>query len=237
MKNQPHTRKYHFIYKTTRINSDAYYIGMHSADVLEDSYLGSGIILNSSIKKYGRAAHKREVLELLPSREALKIREAELLTPEVLLDPMCMNITSGGGGGGIGINNSFFGRNHTVESKLKIVATRIGVSLKNDHKEKLSKASSEGLSKHYLITRPDGSTDIVKGLKRFCQENDLVYPTLFATIKKGVPSGGWLVRRVQESAQPSRDRGSEQQRTSLGRSSHIVRGQSSKQPTRDSARA
>ena len=65
-------KKYYFIYKTTCIISNRFYIGMHSTNNLEDGYLGSGIFLNNSIKKYGRQNHKIEILEYLDDMISLR---------------------------------------------------------------------------------------------------------------------------------------------------------------------
>ena len=46
-------KKYHFIYKTTNLINDKFYIGMHSTDDLNDKYIGSGKRLWYSINKYG----------------------------------------------------------------------------------------------------------------------------------------------------------------------------------------
>ena len=92
-------RKYHFIYKTTCSVNGKYYYGMHSTDDLEDGYIGSGTRLWHSIKKHGRENFKLEILEFCLDRESLKQREAELITEEMLSDPMCMNLTLGGGCG------------------------------------------------------------------------------------------------------------------------------------------
>jgi hypothetical protein len=70
---------------------------MHSTDNLEDGYIGSGTYLWHSIKKYGRENFKMEILEFCTNRESLKTREAELITEEMLKDPMCMNLSFGGG--------------------------------------------------------------------------------------------------------------------------------------------
>jgi arsenate reductase-like glutaredoxin family protein len=91
-------RKFHYVYKITR-NDGKYYIGMHSTDDMDDGYFGSGKILWYSIRKHGKEAHIKEILELLPSREALKHREKQLNTDELRADVMCMNIAPGGGGG------------------------------------------------------------------------------------------------------------------------------------------
>jgi hypothetical protein len=75
-----------------------FYIGMHSTRTLEDSYLGSGLRLGNSIRKYGKSSHVREILEFLPTREALRLREREIVNKEMLSEPMCMNLMIGGDG-------------------------------------------------------------------------------------------------------------------------------------------
>jgi hypothetical protein len=97
-------KKYHFIYKTTCQVNGKYYYGMHSTDNLEDGYVGSGTRLWRSIKKYGRENFKIEILEFCSDRESLKKRERELINEEMLVDPMCMNLTLGGDGSWVGCN-------------------------------------------------------------------------------------------------------------------------------------
>lgn len=92
-------RKFHYIYKITRNNSDRYYIGMHSTDNLEDGYFGSGTRLWRSIDKYGKENHTKEILEFCESREQLRIREKELIGDLHRLDEACMNLVPGGNGG------------------------------------------------------------------------------------------------------------------------------------------
>lgn len=93
-------KKYHYIYKTTCQVTGKFYVGMHSTDDLDDGYLGSGKILGYSIGKHGRENHRKEILEFLPDRVALKAREAEVVNEELLADPMCINLKYGGEGGG-----------------------------------------------------------------------------------------------------------------------------------------
>lgn len=90
-------KKYHFIYKTTCLITKRYYLGMHSTDNLNDGYIGSGTIISRSIKKYGKENHSIEILEHLFDRISLKKREYELITEEIINDPMCMNLALGGG--------------------------------------------------------------------------------------------------------------------------------------------
>jgi hypothetical protein len=94
-------RKYHYIYKIIRLDeSGKYYIGMHSTDDIDDGYFGSGTLLSRSIKKHSKDKHIKEILEFLPTREALKLREKEIVNEELLGDKRCMNLKLGGEGGG-----------------------------------------------------------------------------------------------------------------------------------------
>ena len=90
---------YHYIYKTTCLVNNTFYIGMHSTFNLEDGYLGSGKRLWYSIKKYGKENHKKEILEHCKNRIELKKKEKEIINEQFLKNPMCMNIKTGGEGG------------------------------------------------------------------------------------------------------------------------------------------
>ena len=85
---------------------------MHSTDVVEDGYMGSGSHLRSSLKKHGLENHVREVLSYFPDRESLREHEVLMLTAEILNDPLCMNQMGGGNG-----NESGFWELSKVERK------------------------------------------------------------------------------------------------------------------------
>ena len=92
-------KKYHYIYKTTCQITGKFYVGMHSTDDLEDGYLGSGKILKYSLNKHGEENHIKEILEFLPTREALKLREKDIVNEELLAHPLNINLKYGGEGG------------------------------------------------------------------------------------------------------------------------------------------
>jgi len=92
-------KKYHYIYKTTNIINNKYYIGMHSTNDLDDGYIGSGKRLWYSVNKHGKENHKTEILEFLPDRKTLKEKESDIINEDLLHDSLCMNITIGGVGG------------------------------------------------------------------------------------------------------------------------------------------
>lgn len=89
---------FHLIYKVTCKTNGKYYIGAHSTSNLDDGYFGSGLIVKSSIKKYGVHNHKIEFLEFCSNRKDLLIREAQIVNEQLLKDPLCMNLKTGGAG-------------------------------------------------------------------------------------------------------------------------------------------
>jgi hypothetical protein len=93
----------HYLYKTTCLITDRYYIGMHSTNNLEDGYMGSGKRLRYSLRKHGIDNHKKEILEFFESRELLIEAEKKAITPDMITDNNCMNIMSGGTGGFISV--------------------------------------------------------------------------------------------------------------------------------------
>jgi hypothetical protein len=92
-------KRYHFIYKTTNLKNGNFYIGMHSTDIINDGYLGSGNRLRRSIKRNGKENFSFEILEYFPDRITLAERENHIVNDDLLNDPKCMNLRVGGTGG------------------------------------------------------------------------------------------------------------------------------------------
>jgi len=93
-------KKYHYIYKTTCDVNGKYYIGMHSTNDLNDGYMGSGKRLWYSFNYHGKDNHTVEILEWYVTRKGLRDREAELVNDDLLKEELCMNLKTGGEGGG-----------------------------------------------------------------------------------------------------------------------------------------
>ena len=90
--------KYHLVYKTTVIETGAFYIGKHSTRVLEDGYFGSGKLIGRFIEKYGVSGLKREILFYCDSAKDAFQTEKELIGDLWKLDEDCMNLKAGGDG-------------------------------------------------------------------------------------------------------------------------------------------
>lgn len=86
------------IYKTINLINNKFYIGKDSYNNPE--YLGSGLLLNYAIKKYGRHNFKKEILEYCLSIEELNNREMFWIQYyDATNKKIAYNLTDGGSGG------------------------------------------------------------------------------------------------------------------------------------------
>lgn len=104
------------IYKTTNLTNGKIYVGQDAFN--DPTYLGSGIILERSIKKYGKSNFKKEILEHCHSKEDLNQREIFWIKTLNATDKRIgYNIALGGDGGDTFTNQS-------PEKKASIVSLR-----------------------------------------------------------------------------------------------------------------
>lgn len=124
---------------------------MHSTDNVDDGYLGSGYIIQRSIKKHGEEKHIREVVQFFSDRNSLREGEKELVTEEMLKDDLCMNLRKGGSAFGdeelqrmknrVPWNKGKKGvQECSDETRAKMSRTRKGRKFTEEHKQKISKA-------------------------------------------------------------------------------------------------
>lgn len=104
-----HEYKFHILYKTTNLINSKIYVGLHSTDNVDDRYLGSGWVLKSAIKKYGRENFKREILLVLSNREEAREVESLLVDKEFVSRQDTYNLQEGG----MGVENQWGENNHT----------------------------------------------------------------------------------------------------------------------------
>jgi len=146
MSNSIKSKKFHFIYKTTNLLNNKFYIGMHSTSNLKDGYLGSGTHLRYAIRKYGIHNFKIEILEWCNTREELIVREKVLITENHINDPNCYNLKNGGIGGG-----KFYSNEHQFKCS-QAAGLKHGEKIKNDeeYRTNYSKKISDANKRRHL---------------------------------------------------------------------------------------
>jgi group I intron endonuclease len=142
-------KKYFYIYKTTNMINNKFYIGVHSSFKLHDtSYLGSGVQLKRAIKKYGRENFKNEIIEYFSTFEEALEAEKIIVNVDLVKLPECYNLTLGGRGSN--------GETPITPEQLK----RMSSPLSAEVKEKISKTL---MGKSYLTE--EGREKIIETLK------------------------------------------------------------------------
>ena len=88
--------KYYIIYKTTCNINNKFYVGQHRTNDLNDTYLGSGKLLNEDIDKYGPQNFTREILFVYDNFDDMNNKEIEIVTPEFVAREDTYNMIVGG---------------------------------------------------------------------------------------------------------------------------------------------
>lgn len=93
---EQNSKRYHYFYKITNNLNGNYYYGIHSTDNLEDGYMGSGIKIRKSIANRGVENFTKEILKYFNTREEASLYESKAVNVEILKDPKCYNLRTGG---------------------------------------------------------------------------------------------------------------------------------------------
>lgn len=89
---------FYLVYKTTNLINGKFYIGIHETENINDSYLGSGILLKKAIKKYGNNSFNKEIMFIYDNKLDMINKEKELVTEEFISRRDTYNISKGGFG-------------------------------------------------------------------------------------------------------------------------------------------
>ena len=87
---------YHILYETTNLINGKKYIGIHSSEVIDDSYLGSGVAIKRAIEKHGKENFERKIISLHASRKELLKAETLYVTEDIVNDKNYYNMQLGG---------------------------------------------------------------------------------------------------------------------------------------------
>lgn len=128
---------YNYFYKITNIVNNKFYYGVHKTNNLNDKYLGSGKAIISARNKYGKENFKREIVKLFDTYEECLAHEALIVDEDMVKDPMCYNMKTGGkGGSSKGAN---LGKKRSEETRRKMSASQQNIS--EETRKKLSESN------------------------------------------------------------------------------------------------
>lgn len=202
-----------YIYKTTNLINGKIYVGQRYSTVLPEldiSYLGSGLALNRSIKKYGKENFQKEIIELC-AVENLDEREIYWIAFYNANDrSVGYNLTKGGEG----VRGYQFSdeQRKNLSDKMKGRPSKMkGIKgkpspIKGKKKEKpvwnkgVSGYSTSWKGRHhsestvtnmkkaqlrhiYVIKTPENNTLEENSLTQFCKKNDLSRSALIKTLR------------------------------------------------------
>lgn len=86
----------HYLYKITNNLTKHFYYGCHSTRNMNDGYMGSGVLINKAIAYYGKENFTKEVIMHCKTRAEMFREERKLITREVIQNPNCYNLITGG---------------------------------------------------------------------------------------------------------------------------------------------
>lgn len=189
------------IYKTVNRVNGKIYIGKNKTN--NPKYLGSGIVLSQSIKKYGRDSFYKEIIEECDTFDILNERETYWIKFYNSTDPSIGYNRTYGGDGFSGITEETIqlissknkGKKRSQSTKDNISASLKDKPKTSDHKKALSKAWETRKVEHpytdktlekmrasmlgknaknsYELTDPNGITHMTNNLSKFVRENNL----------------------------------------------------------------
>ena len=126
----------YYIYRITNNINHKTYIGQHKyckSLLVDDGYMGSGVILRKAQKKYGIENFSKEIITIAMSRSEANVLEKYYIAKERKENNFgCYNVADGGQGGGQR------GYHHTEDAKKRISETHKGRYVSEETKKKIS---------------------------------------------------------------------------------------------------
>lgn len=112
---------FYTIYEITNTINGKIYIGKHQTTNLNDDYYGSGKLIKSAIKKYGKENFKKELLFIFDTEDKMNAKEKEIVTEDFVSRKDTYNTGVGGEGG-----PHFKGKTHDALTKEIIRENSLG---------------------------------------------------------------------------------------------------------------
>lgn len=120
---------YGYVYLITNKLNGKKYVGMRASRKFDETYWGSGILIQRAVEKYGKENFTREVLHWCKNHDELIITEvAELQSRNAAISDEYYNLIDTATPILFGKDNGFYGKQHTEETKKIISEKNTGTS-------------------------------------------------------------------------------------------------------------
>jgi len=176
------------IYKTTNLEDNKIYIGQDTKN--NSKYLGSGIYIHNTIKKYGKEKFEKEIIAWCYTKEQLDFLEKFYIQFYNSRHPNGYNLTNGGEGTlGYKMSEESIRRmkeshkNQSKETRKKISEARTGKHLSEETRNKLRRPKSEEFRKKISRSMKGRNMGELNVMKRIEVSRKV------SESKKGKPSG------------------------------------------------
>lgn len=120
------------IYKITNNLNGKFYIGKHITEDLDDGYMGSGVVIQKAIKKYGVENFTKEILFDVYGEDMMNFLEEAIVDEAFVAREDTYNIALGGKGG--------FAPEMSEETKRKIGESHKGNRQSEETRKKIGEA-------------------------------------------------------------------------------------------------
>lgn len=163
----------HTVYKTTNTVNGKVYIGKHTTNNPNDSYLGSGIALNKAIVKYGRSKFTKDILGVFEDETGAYLFENSVVDAIFISRQDTYNAKIGGRGALAGSkhpmynkrgeHNPMYGKKHTSETKTLL--SQLALNRTQETKDRM--AAAKAATPHVFLgkRRPDHSEKMKQNSK------------------------------------------------------------------------
>ena len=162
----------YLIYKITNLINNKIYVGAHATTDVNDSYMGSGVNIVKSIKKYGLENFKKEILFNFETSEEMYAKEAELVDEAFVMRTDTYNAALGGKGNPVIIALQEPGYREmlsektkagmTEEVRAKISKKKLGSKESKEHRENKSIANKKFYKIEILILKVENYQKSIK---------------------------------------------------------------------------
>jgi hypothetical protein len=124
------------VYKVKNKLNDKVYIGVHKTKNINDSYLGSGVLIKKAVEKYGKECFEKDILHICETRNEAYSLERSYVDDQFIVNQKTYNLRLGGMGGSA--KNRKFSENHRkkLSESAKARAEKKDMWVYNDEKKK-----------------------------------------------------------------------------------------------------